>query len=148
MKLDRNINIFNYLQIKIAIPYKWKTLLRDNTLRKLSNLHKLIYKDNDLSKLYNKNIYNIIMKQNQQIPPAQDIWVENYPYLVEANWESIYKLAFKTCSDTYVQSLQYKILNRYVNCNENLYKWKIKDSPLCSYCDQTDNLEHFFIIVL
>ena len=29
--------------------------------------------------------------------------------------------------------------------NENLFKWKQTDSPLCEHCNEVENLEHFFI---
>ena len=70
--------------------------------------------------------------------------MENYPFLFEANWAQIYQFPYKICTDTYIQSLQYRILNRYINCNENLFWWKINNSPQCSYCNGIDNLEHFF----
>ena len=34
------------------------------------------------------------------------------------------------------------MLNRILNCNENLYKWKIKPDNICIYCDKIDTIEH------
>ena len=36
------------------------------------------------------------------------------------------------------------ILHRIFNCNHKLYIWGIRNSPDCSRCGRTDNLEHFF----
>ena len=41
-----------------------------------------------------------------------------------------------------LQSFQYKIINRLLNCNENLCKWKIKNSDKCFYCLKVDTIEH------
>ena len=41
-----------------------------------------------------------------------------------------------------MQSFQYKILNRILNCNHNFYKWKIIDTPFCKYCGLTDTVDH------
>ena len=49
-----------------------------------------------------------------------------------------------TCRDTTLQSQQFKLLHRYVNCNLNLFKWKIINSPICKYCGLTDTIEHFY----
>ena len=44
--------------------------------------------------------------------------------------------------DVYISCFQYKILNRLLNCNHNLYKWKKSDTPLCCYCDSIDTIQH------
>ena len=41
-----------------------------------------------------------------------------------------------------MQSFQYKILNIILNCNHNLYNWKIIDTPFCKYCGLTDTVDH------
>ena len=45
-------------------------------------------------------------------------------------------------NEPYLHLFQYKILNRILNNNYNLYKWKLKDSPICIYCDEIDTIEH------
>ena len=35
-------------------------------------------------------------------------------------------------------------MNRFFNCNYNLYLWKIKTSPKCDFCCETDTVEHYF----
>jgi len=29
-----------------------------------------------------------------------------------------------------------------LNCNDNLFKWKLKQSPVCNYCTYIDTIEH------
>ena len=89
-------------------------------------------------------IYNTFIKRRQIIPSAENKWVENYPFLEVAKWAEIYRLPFKACRDTFNQSLQYKIIHRFFNCNYNLYIWKIIDSPACSFCNKIDTIEHYF----
>ena len=48
------------------------------------------------------------------------------------------------CSDTFIQSQPFKLLHRYTNCNANLYKWKIIESPNCLDCGCFDTIEHFY----
>ena len=47
--------------------------------------------------------------------------------------------------ETKLQSFQYKIINRIINCNKKLFDMKIEHSPVCSYCDQTDDIGHLVI---
>ena len=56
----------------------------------------------------------------------------------------IYKLPYRVTKLTILQSLQYKILHKIINCNYWLYKIRIIDSPKCRYCDEDETIEHFF----
>ena len=58
------------------------------------------------------------------------------------NWHEIFELPYKNTTEPYLQSYQYKILNRILNCNERLYKWKIKMGPECDSCGMIDTIEH------
>ena len=53
-------------------------------------------------------------------------------------------LIYKITKEPYLQSFQYKVLNRTIICRYNLYKWKIISSKTCNYCIQTDTIEHHF----
>ena len=48
--------------------------------------------------------------------------------------------------DTYTRDFQYKILNRMLFTNSKLFKLKLVESPLCSFCDKNEEtLEHLFV---
>ena len=47
-------------------------------------------------------------------------------------------------SETYLQSLQYKIIHRYFPCKHNLHIWNIEECDTCNYCKQVDTLSHYF----
>ena len=78
-------------------------------------------------------------------PTAQEMWVNIFPFLENLEWDKIYLLPYKITSEPFLQSLQYKILNRILNCNERLFKWQISESHICSYCEHIDTLEHHLI---
>lgn len=61
-------------------------------------------------------------------PTAQETWMNIYPFLETIEWSEIYLLPYKITKEPYFQSLQYKILNRILNCNERLYKWNISEN--------------------
>ena len=53
---------------------------------------------------------------------------------------------FQVALDTYTRDFQYKILNRILFTNSKLFKLKLVESPLCSFCDKNEEtLEHLFI---
>ena len=53
-------------------------------------------------------------------------------------------IPYECTTETYLQSLQYKIIHRYFPCNYNLKLWNIRDNNRCSYCDEIDSLSHYF----
>ena len=61
-------------------------------------------------------------------------------------WNKIYSLPFQVALDTYTRDFQYKMLNRILFTNSKLFKLKLVESPLCSFCDKNEEtLEHLFV---
>ena len=56
--------------------------------------------------------------------------------------EKVFRMVHLISNESYLHSFQYKVVHRVLNCNKNLHKWKIKDSPVCIYCPETDSIEH------
>ena len=98
----------------------------------------------NFSQVSSAMVYNNFIKNTSTVPHSQNKWVEYYPFLDGVDWKSIYLLASRIVIDTYLITLQFKILHRVLVCNDKLYQWKIKDSPECSMCPQIENLEHYF----
>ena len=63
--------------------------------------------------------------------------------LTENDIKQIYKLPFQTIKNCKFQWLQYKINNFRLTTNTFLYKIKIKQDPLCSFCKkENENMIH------
>ena len=63
----------------------------------------------------------------------------------DLNWEVIYQIPHVATLDTKTRIFQYKLLNRIIYTNKSLYKMKMIDSPLCTFCKISDeSLEHLF----
>jgi len=98
---------------------------------------------NNISKFTNKKVYNQSILQSFVTPKNEAKWIECYPFLEGAPWDEIYRIPFIFCRDTFIQSLQYKILHRYFNCKYNLNVWGISENPCCDYCENIDTIVHF-----
>jgi len=60
-------------------------------------------------------------------------------------WEVIYQILHVVTLDTKIRVFQYKLLNRIIYTNKSLYKMKMIDSPLFTFCKISDEpLEHLF----
>ena len=92
--------------------------------------------------LQNREIYIKILGPKYCEPTAVNAWIDLFPFLNDADWSKIFSLPFAIQKEPYLQTFQYKIINRLLNCNYNLKKWKLKPSNNCIYCAEIDTLEH------
>lgn len=57
------------------------------------------------------------------------------------NFENIFKLT----TSTKFRSFQYRFLHRIVYTADNLYQWRVVDSPTCAFCEEElETVEHLF----
>lgn len=142
-----NWNFLNYLKLRLAIPLHWRHMLGDPH-------HKDVLTNNLSAKLANlktlrtKDLYWILISKNYDTvskPKPQIHWEEKYNIETD-DFKYIYMLPYKSIRLTEIQTLQYKILYRIVNCNDWLYKISILDSPQCRFCNEIETLEHYFYL--
>ena len=50
-------------------------------------------------------------------------------------WKKIYILPHIATNNTYLRSFHYKILNRILFLNKRLFVFRMKSTPLCSFCN-------------
>jgi hypothetical protein len=70
-------------------------------------------------------------------------WTTNYDIEVE-DLDEYRILPYKVCTETKVQSMQFKILSLIYPCGVKLKHWKRKPTDTCINCDQPDNIIHHF----
>ena len=88
--------------------------------------------------------YAILSDQtNQDVKSSSECkFLKKYPGL---DWKSVCKAIYATCIDTYSRQLQFKIVHNFLTVNNLLYKWKLKETNLCSYCYvEPETLIHIF----
>ena len=138
-----------------AIPKEWKGKLRSITnIVQLTQLIKenttyISYnkKPRDLIKISTKEIYQLLVSKKQMPPKAIDKWVDIFPFMENFEWKSVYELPSRIIKEPYLQSFQYKLLNRVINCKDKLFVWKISENNQCIYCTKVDTIEHHFFRV-
>ena len=96
----------------------------------------------DLASISSKMVYKEFRSRKEIPPTAQAKFKDEYPEL-SIDWKKIYSLAFSVTLDTNLRVFQYKLPNRIVFTKNKLYKFKIVDSPLCTFCKiEEESLEH------
>ena len=51
---------------------------------------------------------------------------------------------YESTAETYLQSLQFRIIHRYFPCRYNIHLWNIVGDNKCEFCNDADTLSHYF----
>ena len=144
-------NFLEILQIKQAIPWQWRQLMRNSNYTRENIITDIFIKIKKGAKLIKKTktkeIYWLLLytKPNVLERPACELKWEKELQIMFNSFDTIYKVPFTCCKYTKYQSFQYKIIHRIIACNYWLFKMKIHESGICSYCPEMDTVQHFFI---
>ena len=140
---------FKWVQLINIIPENWKKIIKqDKGISRLFCEFKphLITKAKmyPLVKLSSKEFYKILVSSLLKSPTSQGRIMEILN-MVSLPWKEIYSLPRQVTIDTYSRIFQYKCLNNILYLNNALFKMKLVDSPLCSFCkEQNESISHFF----
>ena len=97
-----------------------------------------------ITKVTSSKVYWDAVNEKIKRPTVLKTWIDLFPFLENVNWSFVYSLVYKISGEPYLQSFQYKIINRSLNCRHNLYKWNKIPCNKCVYCPNIDTLEHHF----
>lgn len=100
--------------------------------------------------LSTKKIYKLFISKISKPPTAKKKFDEHYASNGSSlDWGIIYSIPFECAIDTKSREFQYKVLNRILPFNEFLFKIGKSDSPLCSFCQETEeSMPHLFFSAL
>mgnify|MGYP000209167433 CR=1 FL=1 len=141
-----------YNGLRAAIPRSWldkiqaakneeiKCIVLDENLPLLVMLKNRLI---DIKKATCSQLYSVEIEKIVQRPTCYFKWESEY-YFANFEWDLINVIPYECTTETYLQSLQFKIIHRYFPCNYHLHLWKIIDSNRCTYCNATDTLSHYF----
>ena len=145
---DINCNFLNVLQIRQSLPLNWRQSIKNKALTTKIRVPFVIFcgKPTPLVTVATNILYNQFIKNKYVKPAGLQKWQSISPGLIpEEEWPDILKRPYRCLRETKLQSLQFKIIHRTINCNKKLFDMKLKETPMCSYCDETDDIPHFFV---
>ena len=141
-----NINIMHFNSLKSALPKSWLKVIRDNS----PSVHnptplslKIQNKKKEARHLKCKDFYWEFVSKKFVVSKSIQKWEEYYYYL-DFDWKYLFKLPYLVARETKLQSLQFKVLNRYIPCKDVLNSWGKEESNKCLTCNQIEDLEHYF----
>jgi hypothetical protein len=142
---NARLTFLDMLKIRLTIPQQWKNILQ-NKEQEIHTEENLYKKFHNLKTLKTKDVYcNILGMNHDCISQSNSIiyWKLRYKYDNEVMMK-VFKLPYIVTRRTDLQSLQYKITYKIINCNYWLHKLQIIDSPKCRFCEEEETMEHFF----
>jgi len=89
-----------------------------------------------------KHYYEELVSCKKEAPSVLQFW-NNVGITTDSVLASLPQIRSST-KEVKLIAFQYKIINNIVANNNNLNKWGIKPSKLCSFCDESDTLFHMF----
>ena len=93
-------------------------------------------------KINSNQVYTILIQSIYDVSTAQMNFEKLY---LNVEWSDVCSAIYKTSIDTRSREFQFKIIHNYLNANEKLYRWKLAESRLCSYCfTEVESLAHLF----
>ena len=149
-QLEQNYNFqikqMDYNSLIHAIPKKWLNMIqgKNREFTDISSKIKIKDKMKDIKDMTCKDIYWEYISSVGAHPTAEAKWAEYID--LDEDWEHLYVIPYRVCRETYLQSFQFKIVNRFFPCNYTLSKWYKEQSPQCNQCDGIDYLEHYFYL--
>ena len=142
----KNSDFFKWLQLKMAIPKKWITLIENSS----SSLDK---KDQHLiqltrilptEKLSSKILY-LLLTRNIKKPPSSQATLMAKLNKHSINWKNIYTLGRRVTIENFCRIFHYKCTQNILYLNNRLFKWGKAEDNKCSFCNNfTEDTIHLF----
>ena len=141
-------NFLTYLGILSAVKSAVKVMNLDLSTTPAINFQSRTFKLNsgriiDITKAKSRDFYHEFLEDDLEPASAICKWRTDYN-LNEYIFYNSLPLAKKCTKEPKLIAIQFKIIHNIINCNSNLYKWKITESDVCEFCssNERDDLIH------
>ena len=128
------------------LPTQWQKLLPMSTKQDKKYQKSLLLGDSTvcLDNIKCKHVYRHLINNKCKAPTAQVHIERRVGRSLE--WNVIYTRIYKTTIDAYLRYFRYKIVNNILYLNKDLHKFKIVESPRCTFCRiYMETIDHLFV---
>jgi hypothetical protein len=141
-------NFLECLQLRSAVPYEWKQILRGPCEPVESDsvepIVQVYGREMPLNCLSCKDVYWTLISALKEMPASQVKWIEIYPQIQVWDWSNIYSASYACSMETKLQAFNFKILHRIVQHKKLLSRMGIEESPECPFCQEDETIQHKF----
>jgi hypothetical protein len=125
-----------FYRLIARIPKAFKDCLKENLLDIHFDTHDT--SDTFVKKIVSnktaKFIYRSLIDNIVQNPTDKFLKWEKLLDIEITDWSEYFVIMKRSCRDTYLRNFQFKFLHRVIATNSFLYKIKLKDTHLCTFC--------------
>ena len=108
-----------------------------------SSLFKIDDSVKDIRKARSKDYYSVLVDKKVVLPTSILYW-ETFGQNLKENVLKSLDIYRKVTRETYLLSIQFKIIHNVIATNKKKYDWKIEKSFKCHFCSNMDTVYHYF----
>ena len=136
---------FKYMQLLHAIPNTWRSHIRNSSFM-CTEIAESCDKQYRLEQLTSKMIYDILIVKLFAQPTNIDYWKNTLRLKDELDWKEVFMIPRLATIESSMRVFQCQLLNNALYLNAKLYKMKITESPLCTFCHEHDETPVQFFV--
>ena len=138
-----NLSVMQCNSLLAVIPKEWIT---QNERKESVNVNNTYEKNKNCNKLSAK-IYHCLNENVYILRHAFEKWNRNV--IIDIDFDqfvSCFKNLYLITNNSKLRSFQFRILHSAIILNKHLFKWKLKKSDKCTFCDeQKEDAMHCFV---
>lgn len=143
------------LSLRLNIPHLWRQSLSSGfVLQPDLSARSGIYislpgeQPKDVLNVSSRQFYRALIDLKEHCSTASLRWIDHANADLRVSgaeeWREICSNVYRSTRETKLQSLHFRIINRFVPRKKFLKQIRMVDSDLCDICSQQDTLVHFF----
>lgn len=149
-KYEIHTNFLQCYQIRAAIPFTWKRILREGFVieRRQPALEFNIdeHTTKTIQNMTCKDFYWLLISMKRPTKPTAELkWAEDLNIQPDQlNWAEIYAVPSQCTLETKLRAFQYSCLHRYVPHKKLLFRQGLVEEESCNNCPEQDTILHRF----
>ena len=144
-KYNINTPFTFFYGLKTFILEKWPEIKDNCSQKELSPFRPLFIEHLCKDTRGSRALYDIFITKLYSKPKYENKWEGSLEFENGDDWKILNSNIFRSTKDTKLIWFQYRIVHRIIATNKYLYRIKLRNDPLCSFCNNDDEtIEHLF----
>ena len=147
--LQFGLSKMRFNSLKVAIPKEWKDFFVEHVKEQYFPLPPSNYDRCIISSNFSREVYKTISTDVSFIHSKFVKWQQDLGYDICEDIFTFGKMHLNVYQVTNIakfRSFQYRLLQRGIVTNIQLYKWKLKNNEYCSFCqNERETVLHLFV---
>ena len=135
------LSVMQWNSLKTAIPGHWYQVFKDRPTRQPDYVYDKLVEDADIA----KKTYDMLSEKLDISSVLQQKW-DSEIWIPQDLLQKQLKSMYIVTNSSKLRSFYYRSINKALVLNSHLFRWKIRDNNLCTFCKQEKetNVHLFF----